>query len=176
MLISVPPETKKIPVEISKKCEIFFEKEGKVFLIGGKIFSQGIERMLFLPETDILEEKRKNERYLVSLLPVKLKAKLGIFHREEIVGNIINISLGGFKIETNIPLRENIIYEVETTFYIKRKPHPFSAQANLKYIQKVENIYISGINFVKIDFISYENLRKYIKNLKHELGKDKLNY
>jgi S-adenosylmethionine hydrolase len=47
MLIAVPPETKIIPVELGKRGEIFFEKNGIEFFISGKIFSQGIERMLF---------------------------------------------------------------------------------------------------------------------------------
>jgi len=176
MIISVPPETKTIPVEIGKKGEVFFEKEGKTFLISGKIYSQGVERMVFLPQTDILMERRKNERYEMPLIPVKLTAKTGFFHKEEISGSIIDISISGVKIETNVPLKENIIYDIETTFHIKRKSFPFFAKAKLKHIEKIRNIYLNGLNFINIDFISLENLKNYIKLLKHEIGKDALNY
>ncbi|MCM8804382.1 MAG: PilZ domain-containing protein [Candidatus Omnitrophica bacterium] len=176
MIISVPSEVKTIPVELGKRGEIFFEEEDKKFFISGKIFSQGIERMVFLPETDILTEKRKDERYEVPFLPAKLKTKTGILHKEEITGNIINISLSGAKIETQIPLKENFIYDFETTFYIRHKPYPFYAKVKLKHIKKVRNIFLNGINFIDIDYIYLENLKKYIKELKHELKKDSLNY
>jgi len=174
--ISVPPETKIIPVEIGKRVEIFFEKEGKKFLISGKIFSQGRERMIFLAETDVLQERRKDERYEISLIPVRLSAKIGFFHREDILGSIIDISLSGIKIETNLPLKENIIYDIETIFQIKRKSFPFSAKAKLIYKEKIRNVFINGLNFVEIDPISFENLKNYIKIIKHEVGKDALNY
>jgi c-di-GMP-binding flagellar brake protein YcgR len=176
MIISVPPETKTIPVEIGKRGEIFFEEEGKTFLISGKIFSQGIERMVFLPETDIFIERRKDERYEIPLIPVKLISKTGIFHKEEILGSIVDISISGIKIETNVPLKENIIYDIETIFYIKRKPFPFSAKAKLKHKEKIRNVYLNGLNFIDIDFISLETLKNYIKTLKHEIRKDALNY
>jgi len=176
MIISVPPETKTIPVEIGKRGEIFFQEEGKNFLVSGKIYSQGIERMVFIPETDIIQERRKDERYEISLIPVKLTAKTGIFHKEELLGSITNISISGIKVETNVPLKENIIYNIETTFYIRRKPFQFFAKAKLKHKEKIRNVYLNGLNFVDIDPISLENLKKYIKYLKHEMMKDALNY
>lgn len=176
MTINVPSGTKTIPVELGKKGEIFFEEEGKNFFISGKIFSQGTERMVFLPETDILTERREEERYEAPFIPAKLRLKTGLLHKEEITANVINISLSGAKIETQIPLKENVIYDFETTFYIKHKPYPFYAKVKLKYIKKVRNIFFNGINFIDIDYIYLENLKKYIKELKHELGKDTLNY
>lgn len=176
MIISVPSETKTIPVELGKRGEIFFNEKEKVYFVSGKIFSQGTERMVFLPETDILTEKRKEERYETPFIPSKLRAKTGMLHREEITANIINISLSGAKVETQIPLKENVIYDFETTFYIKHKTYPFYAKVKLKYIKKVRNIFLSGINFIDIDYIYLENLKKYIKELKHELKKDTLNY
>jgi len=176
MIISVPPETKTIPVEIGKRGEIFFQEGVKNFLISGKIYSQGIERMVFIPETDIIQERRKDERYEISLIPVKLTAKTGIFHKEELLGSITNISISGIKVETNVPLKENIIYNIETTFYIRRKPFPFFAKAKLKHKEKIRNVYLNGLNFVDIDPISLENLKSYIKYLKHEMMKDALNY
>lgn len=176
MIISVPPETKTIPVEIGKRGEIFFEKDGENFFISGKIYSQGIERMVFLPETEILKEKRKDERYEAPFLPAKLRAKISIFHKEELEANIIDISISGAKIETEKPLKQNIIYDFETKFIIKRREYPFFAKIELKHIKKVRNIFVSGIHFVEVDYHSFENLKKYIKALKHELGKDTLNY
>ncbi|MGC8976799.1 MAG: PilZ domain-containing protein [Candidatus Ratteibacteria bacterium] len=176
MIISVPPGTKTIPVELGKRGEIFFEEGGKTFFISGKIYSQGIERMFFLPETDILTEKRKDERYEVPLIPAKLKVKIGLFHKEEISANIADISLSGAKIETGVPLKENLIYDFETIFHIKHKEYPFIAKVKLKHVKKLRNVFLNGINFVDVDYLSFENLKKYLKYLKHELGKDTLNY
>ncbi|MGC9031777.1 MAG: hypothetical protein ACP5H7_03385 [Minisyncoccia bacterium] len=176
MIISVPPETTTIPIELGKRGEIFFEKGGKTFFISGKIYSQGIERMFFLPETDILTEKRKDERYEVPLIPAKLKVKTGLFHKEEILASIVDISISGARIEIGVPLKENLIYDFETIFHIKYKEYPFMAKVKLKHVKKIRNVFLNGINFVDVDYLSFENLKKYLKYLKHELGKDTLNY
>ncbi len=176
MIISVPSETKTIPVELGKRGEIFFEKDGKTHFISGKIFSQGIQRVVLLPETDVMDEKRKNERFETPFIPVKIKGKTGMFHIEEINGNILDISISGAKVETNSPLKENIIYDFETNFQIKHRAYPFFAKCKLKFTKKIRNVFINGLEFTEIEPFYYENLLKYIKFLKYELAKDTLNY
>ncbi|MCM8771898.1 MAG: PilZ domain-containing protein [Candidatus Omnitrophica bacterium] len=176
MIISVPPRTKIIPVELGKRGEVFFEKDNKKYFVSGKIFSQGVERVVVLPETDILNERRKNERLETDFIPVKLVGKISLFHKEEINGNILNISLSGAKVETSMPLKEGVFYDFQTTFFIKKKPYSFSAKCKLKFMKKIRNLYLNGVEFIEIDPLSFEILNKYIKELKHELGKDTLNY
>ncbi|MCM8818585.1 MAG: PilZ domain-containing protein [Candidatus Omnitrophica bacterium] len=176
MTISVLSEIKTIPVELGKRGEIFFEKDSQNFFVSGKIFSQGIKKLILIPDTDILEEKRKNERLETPFISVKLINKTGILHKEIVNGNILNISFSGVKIETNIPLKENTIYDIETTFNIKHKNYLFKAKCKLIFTKKVKNVFINGLKFIDIDPYSFQNLSIYIKALKHELGKDTLNY
>ncbi|MCM8785023.1 MAG: PilZ domain-containing protein [Candidatus Omnitrophica bacterium] len=176
MIISVPQIKKTIPVELGKRGEIFFEKDGVEYFISGKIFSQGTTRMIFLPETDILTEKRRKERFETPFIKSDLIKLSGRFHKEIITGNIINISLSGVKIETNIPLIENSIYELRTTFVIAHKSYFFRAKCKSIYSKKMRNVFLSGLEFIEIDYFSQENLNKYIKYLLNQLKKDALNF
>ncbi|HOK56543.1 MAG TPA: PilZ domain-containing protein [bacterium] len=176
MIISVPHRTKTIPVELGKRGEIFFEKNGLEFFISGKIFSQGIERMLFLPETDILTEKRKKERFETPFIKCILTKIPYKFHKEVIIGNIIDISFSGTKVETPIALNINFFYELKTDFIINRKSYSFSVKCKPKYINKKRNIFFCGLEFTEMDYFSLENLKKYIKELAHQLKRDALNY
>ena len=176
MLISVPLKTKTIPVELGKRGEIFFEKNGIEFFISGRVFSQGIERILFLPETDILSERRKKERFETPFIKCLLIKILGKFRKEIITGNILNISFSGVKIETNTPLDKNFTYELKTEFIIDHKNYSFNAKCKPVYTEKMRNVFICGLEFIEIDYLSSENLKKYIKALSHQLKKDALNY
>jgi len=176
MLIAVPPETKIIPVELGKRGEIFLKKNGIEFFISGKIFSQGIERMLFLPETDVLSEKRKKERFETPFIKCLLTKISGKFRKEVITGDILNISFSGAKIETNTLLDKNFTYELKTDFTIDRKSYSFTAKCKPVYTKKMRNVYFCGLEFIEMDYLSLENLKKYIKALSHQLKKDALNY
>jgi hypothetical protein len=176
MLISVPSGIRTIPVELGKRGEIFFEKNGIEFFISGKVFSQGIKRILFLPETDILSEKRKKERFETPFIKCVLKKISGRLRKEIITGNILNISFSGVKIETNTSLDKNFTYELQTDFIIDHKNYSFSAKCKPVYTKKMRNVFICGFEFIEIDYLSFENLKKYIKELSHQLKKDALNY
>ncbi|MCX7917133.1 MAG: PilZ domain-containing protein [bacterium] len=176
MIISVPQMTKTVPVELGKRGEIFFEKDGIEFFISGKIFSQGIERIFFIPETDILKEKRKNERYETPFVKCILTKEAGKFHKEIISGNVLNISLSGAKIETNLPLNENSAYIIKIDFTIRNKIYPFSARCKLKYIKKMRTVFLNGVEFIEFDYLSLENLKKYLLFLERKFEKDALNY
>ncbi|MFN4228019.1 MAG: PilZ domain-containing protein [Candidatus Ratteibacteria bacterium] len=176
MIISVPQIKKTIPVELGKRGEIFFDKNGIEYFISGKIFSQGTERMVFLPETDILTEKRRKERFETPFIKCDLIRFSGRFRKETIKGNIINISLSGAKIETNVPLIENSIYELRSNFVIGHKNYFFSAKCKTIYSKKLRNVFLIGLEFIEIDYFSQENLNIYIKHLLNQLKKDALNY
>ncbi|MCM8810439.1 MAG: hypothetical protein NC917_02180 [Candidatus Omnitrophica bacterium] len=176
MIVSVPQIKKTIPVELGKRGEIFFEKNGIEYFVSGKIFSQGVERIFFLPETDVLTEKRKKGRYETPFIKCDLIKFLGKFRKEIIPGNIINISYSGVKVETNMPLIENFIYELRTNFVIEHKNYFFSAKCKTIYSKKLRNVFLNGLEFIEIDYFSQENLNIYIKYLLNQLKKDALNY
>ncbi|MCM8833320.1 MAG: PilZ domain-containing protein [Candidatus Omnitrophica bacterium] len=161
IIISIPPiET--IFVQ-GKKCEIYFEKDGVQYSMEGKIFSQKSEKTVFLPETDILSVKRIRDRFETQFIKCKLVNLSSKFLKETIEGNIIDISLSGAKVVTNIPLSKDFTYELNTNFIINRKSYFFRAKCKLAHSEKKGDDYFSGLQFIELDALSHKNLYKYIK-------------
>jgi len=173
--IKVSADSHCVTGEINKKGVIIFFYKEKKYIIGGKVHCQSPYKIIFTPETDIEEEKRKDIRVETPAIPVEISFKAGLFHKGNIRGEILNLSSTGASIETLKPLEKDITYSISCIFPYKHKKLPFSAKCVLKSLREYRNSYINGVEFSEIDPFSFENLKKYIGHLKKTTIKDFLN-
>jgi len=175
IFIKIPVSSHSFIGEISKKGVIIFLYEGKKYIVGGKIHSQSPYKIIFTPETDIEEEKRKDIRVETPAIPVEISFKAGFLHKGNIRGEILDLSSTGASIETLKPLEKDITYSISCIFPYKHKKLPFSAKCVLKSLREYRNSYINGVEFSEIDPFFFENLKKYLGHLKGTTTKDFLN-
>jgi len=162
IFIKVPAGSHCVTGEINKKGIIIFFYEGKKYIVGGKVHCQSPYKIMFIPETDIEEEKRKDIRVETPAIPVEISFKAGLFHKGNIRGEILDLSSTGASIETLKPLEKNITYSISCIFPYKHKKLPFSAKCVLKNLREYRNSFINGVEFVQIDPSFFENLIKYL--------------
>jgi len=163
--IEIPKGYNYVPVELNKRGFISFEHERKNCIIGGMFYCQGPYKIIFVPETDIEEEKRNEVRFETRIIPAEIHFKSGYFHKKSIKGEILNICSKGAAIETLIPLEKNITCLISCSFPYKQKTFLFSANCIQKYSINHKNYYVNGVEFIQIDFLSGEVLKKFINNL-----------
>lgn len=175
IFIKVPVTSHCVSGEINKKGFIIFFYEGKKYVVGGKVHCQSPHKIIFIPETDIEEERRKDIRVETPAIPVEISFKAGFFHKGNIKGEILDLSSTGASIQTFKPLEENITYSISCNFPYKHKKLPFSAKCVLKNLREYRNSFINGVEFTEIDPVSFENLKKYLKHLRGISIKDVLN-
>ena len=175
IFIKVPPTSHCITGEINKKGVITFFYGGKKYVVGGRIHCQSPYKIIFTPETDIEEEKRRDIRVETPAIPVEISFKAGLFHKGNIRGEILDLSSTGASIQTFKPLEKDITYSISCDFPYKHKKLPFSAKCVLKNLREYRNSFINGVEFVEIDPVSFENLKKYLEHLRGTSIKDVLN-
>jgi len=175
IFIKVPESSHCVTGEINKKGIIIFFYKEKKYIIGGKVHCQSPHKIIFTPETDIEEEKRKDIRVETPAIPVEISFKAGFFHKGNLRGEILDLSSIGASIETLKPLEKNITYSISSIFPYKHKKLSFSAKCVLKNLREYRRSFINGVEFVEIDPYSLENLKKYLAYLRGTTKKDALN-
>ncbi len=175
IFIEIPVNSHSFIGEINKKGVITFFYGGKKYVVGGRIHCQSPYKIIFTPETNIEEEKRRDIRVETPAIPVEISFKAGLFHKGNIRGEILDLSSTGASIQTFKPLEKDITYSISCNFPYKHKKLPFSAKCVLKNLREYRNSFINGVEFVEIDSYSIENLKKYLGNLRGTTKKDALN-
>ncbi|MCM8777249.1 MAG: PilZ domain-containing protein [Candidatus Omnitrophica bacterium] len=157
------PGSPLITADMGKRGEVFFEYKGNRYFVAGKTFFQPPSRAMITVETNIEIERRKDVRAETPALPATVSYKSGIFKKKHIVkSTILNISMKGAKIETSEQLEREISYDIETSFPYHHSKLDFIASFIIKNTGRYRNLFIYGIQFVEMDMISENNLKRYL--------------
>ena len=166
IFIEIPVSSHSLIGRAEKRSFITFLYEGKKYIVGGRVYYQPPNKIIFTPETSIEEEKRKDIRVETPAIPVEISFKAGLFHKGNIKGEIFDLSLSGASILTLKPLKKDITYFISCIFPYKHKKLPFSAKCVLRNTREYRNSFINGVEFVEIELYFFENLKKYLRDLK----------
>ncbi|MCK9265728.1 hypothetical protein M0P98_02420 [bacterium] len=113
------------------------------FFVEGRISSERSDVALVWMATNLMLDRRKEERF--NILPVYAKLEIKKFFRVvTIPANITNISKSGVGLQTHIPLAVNKTYNLETKFRCKRVLESFSASYTIRYILKKGTVYLNS--------------------------------
>jgi len=86
-------------------------------------------------------EKRLSDRVAIDL-PVKIGRTGG-----ELVGRMINLSLGGSRVELDVPVPPTVGERVHVTFSIPNVPTPLQADAEVRWAAQGETLLV-GLQFL----------------------------
>jgi|LSQX01.3.fsa_nt_gb hypothetical protein len=142
----------------------------KKYFVEGRISSERSDIALVWMATNLMTDRRREERY--NILPVYAKLEIKKFLKiVTISATITNISRSGIGLQTNVPLIINKTYKLETKFRYKRMLEPFSAAYNIRYSLKKGTVYLNSytsggeIEKFSLSSQSLKILNEYLKSM-----------
>jgi len=168
LIFEIPPDSQ-IVGTLGKKGEVFFKLEGREYSFSGNIFSPEPQKLVVIKQSEVIPNKRIDDRIETQVLPAKIKEKKLLFEKV-IEAYIMDLSRNGAKIETEHLLNQDEEYLIETTL----DKRPFSATFKVKSIKERKGKYIYGILFRTMTVEDEKVLERYIEEMNNKPKEDEL--